>query len=97
MTFQIIYPKQLKSLMEHRDTVLVDIRSKEEYARGHYPGAVNWYLEAMPDYERRFRKNRFYILYCEHGGSSLQFARELGQKGYRMGSVLGGWESMREL
>ena len=97
MTFQIVYPTQVKSLMERGDVVLVDIRSRKEYTKGHYSGAVNWCLEEMPDYEKRFRGNRFYVLYCEHGGSSLQYARELGQKGYRVGSVLGGWEVMQKL
>ncbi|MCC8168338.1 MAG: rhodanese-like domain-containing protein [Clostridiales bacterium] len=94
MKFQIIYPKQLDNLARRTDIVIVDIRSRSEYAKDHYPGAVNWTLEELADFEILFKKNLFYVLYCEHGGSSIWYARELGEKGYHVGSVLGGWESM---
>ena len=34
------------------------------------------------------------MLVCEHGGSSMQLARELGIKGYMVATVVGGYEGI---
>jgi len=48
------------------------------------------------DYRKVLQKKRPIILYCQHGGSSMQLARTLGRAGYEVGTVIGGYVAMRQ-
>ena len=52
------------------------------------------YIDETDIYENVLRKDRYYILYCDHGGSSMQLARYLGRRGYKVASVIGGYTAM---
>jgi rhodanese-related sulfurtransferase len=49
--------------------LLVDVRSRDEYARDHIPGAVHipFYAIGSGLQERGYPKDRPVVLYCEHG------------------------------
>lgn len=96
MTFELIYPQELQNIQRRENAEIIDIRSAKDYRKGHVAGAVHLSPDEMDDFEGRFQKNRFYILYCEYGGSSMQYARDLGRKGYRVGTVVGGWNAIRK-
>ena len=96
MTFGIVYPKDIERLQLEKRAVVVDIRTKNEYRKGHWKGAVNYPEEEITDYTNVLGKNRMIFLYCEHGGSSMQLARILGKKGYQVGTVVGGYEAIKK-
>lgn len=96
MNFKLVYPRDLERLRMEKNVVIIDIRDEEAYRRGHFQGAVNYPSEGESDYEKRLARNRGYVLMCEHGGSSMQLARQLGIKGYRVASVVGGYEAVRK-
>jgi rhodanese-related sulfurtransferase len=62
---------------------LVDVRTPEEFARRHIPGAVNIPLQ---DLDRRMGelepKDRPIVLYCRSGSRSARAQRMLKQAGY---------------
>lgn len=62
---------------------LVDVRSPEEFATGHLPGAVNIPVQ---DLERRMgeleAKSRPVVVYCRSGARSSRAARMLKNAGY---------------
>jgi rhodanese-related sulfurtransferase len=72
--------------------VILDVRSRAEFARGHIPGARHipfWKVAgqidrigAAPDAE--------VIVYCGHGPRALMAARALRRKGYTRISLLEG-------
>lgn len=78
---------------------VVDVRSPEEYARGHVPGARNVPLERVLDHPGEF-EDGVQVL-CQSGGRSLKATRALRQAGVSAVSVSGGtaaWvESGREI
>ena len=92
MDFQIVYASQLKQMLRESRGILIDIREPEDYKKGHWPGAVNYEEGRL-----RLPKNRKLILYCEHGGGSMQIARRLGREGYLVATVVGGYEALRKL
>ena len=96
MNFSIIYPKDIDRLQRVERAILVDIRSKEDYKQGHWRNALNYPEEEISDYTQIFGKSRNLILYCQHGGSSMQLARTLGKMGYTVGTVIGGYEAMKK-
>ena len=96
MTFAIVYPKDIERYRLEKKAILIDIRPRNVYREGHWEGAINYPEVEIENYERVLTKKRPIILYCEHGGSSMQLARALGRTGYEVGTVIGGYEAMKK-
>ena len=95
MNFQVIYARDLERIQREQRALVVDIRPKEWYEKGHWPEAVN-YVEGEVDFTKVLNKKRLVIFYCQHGGGSMQMARKLGLKGFQTGTVVGGYETMKK-
>lgn len=97
MDFQLVYAAELDRELKRVRSVLIDIRDREDYQMDHWPGAVNYSYEEIEKGHVRLPGNRRLVLYCEHGGGSMQLARLLGQQGYRTATVVGGFEAMKKV
>ncbi len=79
-------------------TVLLDIRTAEEYAGGHLAGAANidWYSsDFLSKVEEAFSKEQPLAIYCRSGRRSAAAAEKLTEAGYTVFNMLGGilaWE-----
>ncbi len=75
---EMISAKMLDAYRKRNDTLLIDLRSSEEYFRYHIPGARHIDYE---DTEALFGlpRNKEIILYCERGASSMARAKRNGQ------------------
>lgn len=85
-------PRRLRALLAVKDAVfVVDVRSPEEFAKGHIVGAVNI---PAPDIARRsadLPKNRMIATVCNLGGSrSTEAAAMLRSLGFDMATPLQG-------
>lgn len=81
--------KQLHSLMDHNGKVLVlDVRTPQEYAAGHVPGAVNVPINHLSRSVRRMKvaKDTTIVTMCDHGGRSSRAALKLQKMGYHVTS-----------
>ena len=74
--------------------VIIDLRTPEEFRRGHIRGAVNLPYEEM-EKGRRPPRGKLLVLYCERGAASLAMGRELAEEGYQVKSVTGGLKAYR--
>lgn len=94
--FQIetISAKMLDDYVGRKDALIIDLRDREEYRIGHVATAVNVPYDTLED-GIEFPRNKMLVLYCERGGSSMDAARKLGKKGYKVCSVIGGIEAYR--
>lgn len=97
MTFEIVYPKDIQTKQKEKNAIIVDLRDTADFRKGHYQGAVNVPIESGRENTAFFSKKRYYILYCEHGGSSMQMARKLGLAGFHVATVVGGYEAMKKI
>ena len=97
MNFLIIYPKDIERLRREKNALLIDIRPRADYVKGHWSGAISYPEEEIKDYTKILSKKRLTILYCGHGGSSMQLARNLGKRGFQVGTVVGGFASMKKV
>jgi NADPH-dependent 2,4-dienoyl-CoA reductase/sulfur reductase-like enzyme/rhodanese-related sulfurtransferase len=75
--------------------VLLDVRTPEEFARGHLPAAVN-----IPVDELRFRleelpRNREIAAYCQVGQRGYIATRILRQAGYAAANISGGYKTYK--
>ena len=94
MDFDIVYVRDLMKRIKDKNAVVIDLREKKDYQAGHFPGAISLPLDDTDVYENILDRDRYYIFYCDHGGSSMQLARYLGRRGYSVASVIGGFSVM---
>lgn len=94
MDFETIPAKDLDRLVQDGRTVIVDLRSPDEYRGKHIAGAVNIPYERLEEQFPRDLERR-YVLYCERGSVSMAAARELAAHGYRVKTVVGGIHAYR--
>lgn len=95
--FELVYASELEKVIRESRALLVDIREREDYKQGHWPGAVNYPYDELDRGSVCLPRNRKVILYCEHGGGSMQIARKIGQEGYKIATVVGGYEAMKKV
>jgi len=71
-----------------QDTMLIDVRTPEEFAAGHLPGAVNLNVQA-PDFEEQllagFDPAGDYFVYCRTGNRSGQAIERMRDAGFTGG------------
>ena len=80
-----ITAQEAKKLMDKEEGyVILDVRTEEEYAQGHIPGAV-----LIPDYEIETKaeeiltdKDQMILVYCRSGRRSKNAAQVLVELGY---------------
>lgn len=70
---------------------LLDVRSEEEFKKGHVPYAVNIPLESLRFNLDKLPQNRLIKVYCSQGLRSYIACRILMQKGYQAENLSGGY------
>ncbi|NCU02651.1 MAG: rhodanese-like domain-containing protein [Chitinophagaceae bacterium] len=62
----------LKEIVQHPQTRFVDVRSREEFADGHFPGATNIPLPEITSNADELKTfNGPVVLYCRSGARSM--------------------------
>jgi NADPH-dependent 2,4-dienoyl-CoA reductase/sulfur reductase-like enzyme/rhodanese-related sulfurtransferase len=80
---------------ETNETLIVDVRTPEEFARGAYPGALNIPLDELKSRIGEFgMKDRKIILYCASGGRSSYALQVLNSLGFTNAENAGGIAKM---
>lgn len=72
----------LLTLKESRQYVIVDIRTKHEYDKGHLTGAISFPEYNLINNFNRLPKDKKYIFVCQNGKNSRYVAKALAGYGY---------------
>jgi len=66
------------------DVVVLDVRTPEEYADGHLPGAVNLDVSdpGFPEALDRLDRDATYAVYCRTGSRSLAATQTMREAGF---------------
>jgi rhodanese-related sulfurtransferase len=73
----------LRARLNARDTVcLIDVRTPEEYRRGHIPGAINIPLGSLEQGVAHFDRKAELIVTCQSGVRGAMACRKLRQMGF---------------
>lgn len=84
----------IEELKKYTNYKLIDIREKEDYMKGHLPGAVNIGLEDILAFPNKYlSKNLTYVIYCDEGKSSMRLVQVL-EKNYDVISLKGGYKGI---
>jgi len=62
--------------------VFVDVRTREEYAAGHIPGAINIPVGELPGRLNEVPHDKQAYVYCEAGGRASRAGKLLAQHGF---------------
>lgn len=89
---ETISAKELQRCARDGSALIIDLRSSQEFRRGHVTGAINVPGGRFKD-ELAGRRGETVVLYCDRGSLSLAVARELEQAGYCPKSVVGGFQA----
>lgn len=90
MSFETIKASDLAHYIGRQNVLIIDLREKEDYMKGHIPSAVNISYDDLEHQRHRFSRNTLLILYCDRGHISLMAARDLMKYGYQIKSIYGG-------
>lgn len=93
-----VTPQQLREMQAQKSAALyvLDVRSPEEFASGHVPGAVNIPYDQVASRLAEIPKDKELVLYCRSGRRAGLAAAELEKAGYEdlklMQGDMPGWE-----
>jgi len=90
MIFENISVKNLNSLANDPDVIIVDLRDEADYIKMHVNNAININNDKLFKSLEKLDKNKTIVLYCERGSLSLIAAKKLSEMGYRVKTVIGG-------
>jgi len=79
--------------------VLVDVRTAEEFAAGHLPGAANvdWYADDfLAQAQHKWSADTPLAIYCRSGKRSAAAAAKLSKAGFTVYNLLGGFNGWSE-
>ena len=81
---QITADEAAQMMQEETGFVLLDVRTQEEYASGHIPGAICIPNETIGSEEipELPEKDQLILVYCRSGNRSKQASQKLAEQGY---------------
>jgi phage shock protein E len=75
--------------------VIIDVRTKGEYASGHINGSINIPLDSLTNNLNKIKKDKPVITCCASGMRSASAKAVLKSKGYTEVYNGGGWSSLQ--
>jgi phage shock protein E len=75
--------------------LILDVRTAEEYASGHVPGARHLPYDEVPARLAELGPPREVVVYCERGGRAAKAADALGQAGFTVRHLTGDMKEWR--
>ena len=92
---QISMEEAVAMMEQEADYILLDVRTQEEYAQGHIPGAICVPNETIGDQEipELPDKEQLILVYCRSGNRSKQASEKLVKLGYTNSVEFGGINS----
>ena len=89
---------EFEKLTADSSNVILDVRTPEEFAAGHLPGAINIDFNAE-DFEQKVSaldKNKTYLVHCASGGRSARACKKLDRLNfpslYNLKGGIAAWE-----
>ncbi len=77
-----------------KNGVIIDIRDKESYLKGHVPGSVFIFSsDLIYHHDKYLNFHDSYFLYCDYGSISDDVSRRLSILGYHVFSIIGGYQN----
>ena len=76
-------------------SVLLDVRRPDEWEKGGIPGAIRMPLDEIRARMNELPRDREIVVHCQSGQRSYFACRLLGQHGFRVRNLVGGFRTWR--
>ncbi len=90
--------QDLETLIQQEFVTILDVRSKEEFHRGHILGALNIPVDDLPDHWKTLASDRIIVTYCGKGAGrserAADFLKNKGRKALWLEGGLGSYENI---
>lgn len=107
MEVQMIAVWDMEKYVKEYGLCMIDLRENSEYLKGHIPGAVSIpYEENESCFQNMSVDNECcfhlmpmehkYLLYCDRGNTSLLLGKQMGECGYCVYTLSGGYLAFEE-
>lgn len=83
--------------IDYGERVVIDIRPREQFARGTFPGAVNIPMDEFEEKKTGLDRSNTVYLFCHTGDRSREYVQELTDEGYDAVNVEGGYRAYLKL
>lgn len=90
-------PQAFKERLQEEPGVIIDVRTRDEYQRGHLKKTDYNYDVTSGKFEQQLKsldKNKTYYLYCRSGARSGQAAKMMKENGFEKVFNVGGLQSL---
>lgn len=98
-----ISAKKFNRLSHKSNTVVIDVRTPEEYAAGHIPGAINIDVKKDSSFMQQIQgldQSKRYLLYCHSGRRSAKALHSFNHNGfatvYHLKGGIEQWNGVKE-
>jgi phage shock protein E len=93
--YKTVEEKEFKELTKKENTVVLDVRTPEEYTQGHLENAqlMNYNSGNFQNEINQLDKSKTYLVYCKAGGRSAKASEELSAKGFKVYNLKDGISS----
>ncbi len=88
---------ELEALAQREDTVLLDIRTKDENELGVIPGSVNIPVDELRSHLKELDNTKTYLVYCQVGQRGYVAAKILDHAGFKTMNLDGGYKLWQPL
>lgn len=91
-SINVVSIEQFEKMTAKKKNMLVDVRTPEEVAEGHLPGAlnINFLGENFSQEIQTLNKNKTYLLYCRSGSRTRKAADQMQKAGFKKVYMLEG-------
>ena len=91
--------KKFERKLDRRNTVLLDVRTIEEYEQGHIPGALLADITRPETFQAKvdtLDKKKTYLLYCRSGKRSAAAMKKMSEMGFtKLAHLEGGFSNWK--
>lgn len=95
VTYTDVSTEEAKKLVEEGKVQVIDVRTPEEYAAGHIPGATLLPLQELEGRLNELKEDGAYLIVCQSGNRSTQASEILVKNGFsgihNMTGGMGAW------
>ncbi|BBF44352.1 rhodanese-like domain protein [Lachnospiraceae bacterium KM106-2] len=95
MYFDTVAAKQLDYYVNRPGVLIVDLRSRDEYRKGHVKSAVNIPYDGLRNQDSYLMNYNTIVFYCERGNMSLLAARQYCNYPMHIINIYGGLHAYR--
>jgi phage shock protein E len=90
-----VFSKKKGFRVVQKDEMVIDVRTLEEYARGHFPKSISIPLSEIETVSLQYDKNKKILVCCASGARSERAKQKLYSVGFKSVENVGSWTCLK--